>query len=93
MEFFAGMARCTTHVRQAGHPAVRFDLMYNPEEEVPEGRSNYMDILTPSGLALPDFAFMATSTYTCYYGDFELKGQRLFASEAGRRVPAEMFPG
>lgn len=49
MEFFAGNAACTTFARLSGYRGCKFDLKYNPYERVPEGRTNYMDINSPSG--------------------------------------------
>lgn len=49
LEFFAGNAACTTHARLQGFRGCKFDLKYNPKENVPPRSSNYMDINSPSG--------------------------------------------
>ena len=49
LEFFAGNAACTTFTRLQGYRGCKFDLKYNPEAS--PGRSNYMDINSPSGFA------------------------------------------
>ena len=49
LEFFAGNAACTTFARLQGYRGCKFDLKYNPKAS--PGRSNYMDINSPSGFA------------------------------------------
>ena len=52
VEFFAGMARCTSETRKRGIPGCKFDLKYCDPEEMSGRSSNFMDISTTSGFAL-----------------------------------------
>jgi hypothetical protein len=49
LEFFAGNAACTTFARLQGYRGCKFDLKYNPQDQVPPGSTNYMDVNSPSG--------------------------------------------
>ena len=49
LEFFAGNAACTTCARLQGYRGCKFDLKYNPDEKVPHGSTNFMDLNSASG--------------------------------------------
>ena len=50
LEFYAGKANTTFSMRRKGFKSARFDLKYGRAE--PE-RTNYMDLLDPSGFLFP----------------------------------------
>ncbi|CAE7261921.1 unnamed protein product [Symbiodinium sp. CCMP2592] len=51
LEFFAGTALCTAHVRARGNPGCRFDIQYH-EERAHLGNSDFMDMNSVSGFVL-----------------------------------------
>ena len=48
LEFFAGAAQVTRHVKACGYKSRKFDISYPAVYK----KHNYMDLLTPSGMAL-----------------------------------------
>ena len=51
LEFFAGSAACTAHVRARGNPGCKFDIKYH-QERFGNGKSDFMDINSVSGFVL-----------------------------------------
>jgi hypothetical protein len=48
IEFFAGQANVTKCIRKSGQRAARLDVTYH---QAKEGKHNFMDILSPAGMA------------------------------------------
>jgi hypothetical protein len=48
IELFAGVGNVSKCVRLSGHLAISFDILYYAPKP---GKQNYMDILSPSGMA------------------------------------------
>lgn len=46
-EFFAGTASCSRAIKAAQYPTAALDILYF---DPPDGKQNYMDILTPAGM-------------------------------------------
>ena len=59
LEFFAGTAACTHAMRDAGFRGARFDKMYCKDHKKHGRKTNWMDILTPSGFVLLGCIFFA----------------------------------
>ena len=51
LEFFAGHSALTREARRSGRISARFDIKYSDKSRA-RGRSNYMDLLDPSGFML-----------------------------------------
>ncbi|CAE7564454.1 unnamed protein product, partial [Symbiodinium sp. KB8] len=49
IEFFAGLGNCSRCYKLAGVPTASLDILYN---RAPEGKDNYMDILSNAGMAM-----------------------------------------
>lgn len=61
LEFFAGTAACTHAMRDAGFRGARFDKMYCKDHKKNGRKTNWMDILTPSGFVLLGCIFFRNS--------------------------------
>ena len=52
LEFFAGVANCTLYMRRAGYVSGKFDILYCDKMKQGQRKSNWHDLLSPSGFAL-----------------------------------------
>jgi hypothetical protein len=52
VEFFAGRAACTFEMRRAGYKSCRFDKLYLKDPKKFGRKSNWQDLMTPSGFML-----------------------------------------
>ena len=52
LEFFAGVANCTLYMRRAGFVSGKFDILYCDKTKQGQRKSNWHDLLSPSGFAL-----------------------------------------
>ena len=71
LEFFAGTANCTRSMRRAGYLGAKFDILYcGGDMRKSRGRkTNWMDLLTPSGFALHGCKMIFLMSW-CWYETF-----------------------
>ena len=51
LEFYAGTANCTAAMQRTGFTCGKFDILYCPKQKQGSRKTNWHDIMTPSGFA------------------------------------------
>ncbi|CAL1127919.1 unnamed protein product [Cladocopium goreaui] len=65
LEFFAGVANCTLYMRRAGYVSGKFDILYCDKTKQGQRKSNWHDLLSPSGFALALVFILKQKTSDC----------------------------